>query len=235
MQITQHPWVVFSKVFRNRLCLAAGFGITLVILSGCGKSSPVDEAPADIRGQPINSAASNQPGFATTSTSAPTLNATSVATSNQTSKGQQVEDDYMAVGFDKLSSYTFEMSDDLLAPATNDTAAASAKTAAQIPATIKALNQKRVAVQGFMLPLKVEGGVVMEMLIMKDQSMCCYGVVPRINEWISIKMTKHGVKPIMDQPVTLYGTLRVGEMRENGYLVGIYAMDGEKMDAPTEN
>jgi hypothetical protein len=25
------------------------------------------------------------------------------------------------------------------------------------------------------------------------------------------------------------GTLKVGETRENGYLVGIYAMDGEKM------
>ena len=144
---------------------------------------------------------------------------------------------YMSVGFDKLSSYTFEMSDELLAPATNSTAtaAASAKTDAQIPGSVKALDKKRVAVQGFMLPLKVEGGVVTEMLIMKDQSMCCYGVVPKINEWISIKMVKDGVKPIMDQPVTLYGTLRVGEMRENGYLVGIYAMDGEKMGAPTEN
>jgi hypothetical protein len=49
------------------------------------------------------------------------------------------------------------------------------------------------------------------------------------NEWVSVRMTKSGVKPVMDQPVKLYGKLRVGEMRENGYLVGIYALDGEKM------
>jgi hypothetical protein len=55
---------------------------------------------------------------------------------------------------------------------------------------------------------------------------------PKINEWVSVKMTEKGVKPIMDQPVTLMGKLHIGEMRENGYLIGIYRMDGEKMEAP---
>ena len=85
-----------------------------------------------------------------------------------------------------------------------------------------------------MLPLKVDDGVVTEMLIMKDQSMCCYGAVPRINDWVSVKMKKGGVKSVMDQAVTLYGKLHVGEMLENGYLIGIYQMDGEKMDEPKE-
>jgi hypothetical protein len=85
-----------------------------------------------------------------------------------------------------------------------------------------------------MLPLKVEGGLVTELLIMKDQSMCCYGSTPKLNEWVSIKMIGAGVKAIMDQPVTLFGRLHVGEMRENGYLVGIYNMDGEKMQGPEE-
>ena len=71
-----------------------------------------------------------------------------------------------------------------------------------------------------------------ELLIMRDQSMCCYGTVPRINEWVSVRMTSKGVKPVMDQAVTLQGTLKVGAIRENGYLVGIYQMDGEKMDSP---
>lgn len=64
--------------------------------------------------------------------------------------------------------------------------------------------------------------------------MCCYGAVPRINDWVSVKMKKGGVKSIMDQPVTIYGKLHVGEMLENGYLVGIYEMDGVKMDGPKE-
>ena len=104
----------------------------------------------------------------------------------------------------------------------------------QIPATIRDLNDKSIALKGFMLPLKVEEGLVTEMLIMRDQSMCCYGTVPKINEWVSVKMEGKGVKPVMDQAVTLFGKLKVGEIRENGYLVGIYEMDGDRMDGPTD-
>ena len=104
----------------------------------------------------------------------------------------------------------------------------------QIPANVKAFDKQRVALKGFMLPLKVEGGLITELLIMRDQSMCCYGTVPKINEWVSVKMTGKGVKPIMDQAVTLYGKLHVGEIRENGYLVGIYQMDGEKVAGPLD-
>jgi hypothetical protein len=44
-------------------------------------------------------------------------------------------------------------------------------------------------------------------------------------------MNEKGVKPVMDQPVTMFGKLKVGEMRENGYLVGIYEMAGDKMES----
>jgi hypothetical protein len=134
---------------------------------------------------------------------------------------------YAAVGFDKLASYNFEVPDD--GPLTNQPVAAVDKADEQIPATVKAFNQKKVSIKGFMLPLKVEGGAVTEFLIMKDQSMCCYGSVPKITEWVSVKTANKGVKPIMDQPVSIQGTLHVGAMRENGYLVGIYQMDGEKL------
>jgi hypothetical protein len=38
----------------------------------------------------------------------------------------------------------------------------------------------------------------------------------------------------MDQPVTIVGTLHVGDIRENGYLVGIYRMEAEKIYWPDE-
>ena len=125
----------------------------------------------------------------------------------------------------RVGGNQIEVSDELLGPQTNKTVLTAD---GQIPEPIKELNNKKISLRGFMLPLKVEGGLVTEMLIMKDQSMCCYGATPRINEWVSVKM-KGGVKPLMDEPVTLMGTLKVGETRENGYLVGIYAMDGDKM------
>jgi len=182
-------------------------------LIGCKRDS-AQEPTGDIRGQPIASGG--------------TLNAP--ASTHATAKIQKIGD-YQVVGFDKLSAYSFEVSDDLLAPATNNAAMAQ-RVDSQIPPAVKTFNDKLVALKGFMLPLKVEGGLVTELLIMRDQSMCCYGVQPKINEWVSVKMLRAGVKPIMDQPVTLLGKLHVGEMRENGYLVGIYSMDGDKMEAP---
>jgi hypothetical protein len=181
------------------------------------KRESVPEPAGDIRGQPI---------AATVSSSA-----ASVSPTTNSAPATKKIGEYHVVGFDKLSAYNFEVSDDLLAPATNS-AAMTQRVDSQIPTTVKAFNEKPVALTGFMLPLKVEGGLVTELLIMRDQSMCCYGVQPKINEWVSVKMARAGVKPVMDQPVTLFGKLRVGEMRENGYLVGIYALDGDKMEAP---
>lgn len=133
------------------------------------------------------------------------------------------------VGFDKLSAFRYEVPEEGTATPGNTTAT---DPDTQIPESVKAFHGKRVALKGFMLPLKVEQGLVTELLIMRDQSMCCYGTVPKINEWVSVRMTSKGVKPVMDQAITLQGTLKVGAIRENGYLVGIYQMDGERMDGP---
>ena len=184
---------------------------------GC-KREAAEEPAGDVRGQPIAVAAVSN-------------NTPALATNANLRAADRKIGNYHVVGFDKLAAYNFEVSDELLAPSTNSVAATQ-RVDSQIPATIKAFDEKPVALSGFMLPLKVEGGLVTELLIMRDQSMCCYGVQPKINEWVSVKMAKAGVKPVMDQPVTMFGKLRVGEMRENGYLVGIYSMDGEKMEAP---
>ena len=153
-------------------------------------------------------------------------------------KGNEKPGEYLTVGFDKLASFNFEVPDETPAGTNKVVVAAPAPAAApapdQIPAAVRALDKKFVALKGFMLPLKVENGLITELLIMRDQSMCCYGAVPKINEWVSVKMTGKGVKPIMDQAVTLHGRLHVGEVRENGYLVGIYTMDGDKITGPLD-
>ena len=152
-------------------------------------------------------------------------------TAAKTEPVKMIDGEYAEVTFDKLAGFDYEVPDEEYDP---DKKPDPAKQPDQIPGAIKAFNKKRVALKGFMLPLKVEDGHITEMLIMRDQSMCCYGTVPKINEWVSVKMTGKGVKPIMDQAVTVYGRLRVGEIRENGYLVGIYEMDGEKLMGPLE-
>jgi hypothetical protein len=152
-----------------------------------------------------------------------------VATATQ--DAEQTTGEFQNVDFEKLASFEYEVPEEEYDP---DKEPDPKSNPDQIPATIKAFNKKRVALKGFMLPLKVEDGLITELLIMRDQSMCCYGTVPKINEWVSVRMTGKGVKPIMDQAVTIYGRLKVGEIRENGYLVGIYEMDGEKLTGPLD-
>lgn len=217
----------------------------LILGSGCHsetQTNPQSAAPAPvIQGELIQAAAPTNTPAATSPVLAPasilSSNAVTAAATPKTSPPSKsdAKEDFKPVGFDKLSSFAFDVSDEILQSNATNATQVSAKTREQIPATVREFDQQRIALKGFMLPLKVEGGKVTEMLIMRDQSMCCYGAVPKINEWVSVRMVGEGVKPVMDQAITLYGKLHVGETRENGYLVGIYSMDGERVAGPTEN
>lgn len=195
------------------------FARTLPRVEAADASKPVRGEPIKPiapRGEPIKPAQPIQPPAAST------------AKTNDVSSTGGMTGDFMNVGFDKLASFKYDVPED------NGKPEAGKDPDEQIPKTVRDFSNKRVALKGFMLPLKVEGGLVTEMLIMRDQSMCCYGAVPKINEWVSVKMSSKGVKPVMDQPVTFFGKLKIGAIRENGYLVGIYAMDGEKVEGPAQ-
>jgi hypothetical protein len=141
--------------------------------------------------------------------------------------------DYLPISFQELSCFRFVVTE-RIADGTRDPVTASLKTEEQIPVHIKALDKKDVALTGFMLPVKLEGGRVKEFLLLKNQSMCCYGVPPMISEWVNVRVAGKGVKPILDEPITVCGILHIGELRENGYLTGIYQMDGDKLAMPSD-
>lgn len=130
---------------------------------------------------------------------------------------------YLKLGFDRLASYPFTV------PPQDGTAAPVESGDEQIPAAIKAFDGKKAMVTGFMMPVKMNGGLVKEFLLVKDPMMCCYGVVPNMNEWVVVRMKGDGVRPLMDVPISLYGDLKVGALYENGYLTGVYAMDGDRL------
>ena len=225
------------------------FGVSLALLAGCGEK-PAPTPPKEIKGTAINSPVATEAASASSASATPPAAVApssdlakkvggelppvvvAVAPAAATAAEPDKVGDYFNIGFDRLASFNYEMPDE------SNTATNKTETAAvnkdQIPTTVRSYDKKQIALKGFMLPLKVEGGLITELLIMRDQSMCCYGSVPKINEWVSVKMTGKGLKPIMDQAITLYGTLHVGEIRENGYLVGIYCMDGEKMAGPLD-
>lgn len=136
----------------------------------------------------------------------------------------EVEDGYLKLGFDRLAAFSFT------APPFDAAADAKAELPTgeeQIPDDVKSWNGKKAVVTGFMLPTKMEKGLVTEFLLVKDASMCCYGVVPNMNEWIVVRMPK-GVRAQLDLPVSFYGEFKVGALFENGYMTGIYALEAEK-------
>ena len=220
------------------IALAFLFAFAAVMLAGCRPSQVAAQKspPKAIHGELIT-AASNTVNIALAPvhvvSGVPTAPAVVITPAPATAIPKLAEpipvaptSGYADVGFDRLASYNFEVDE---TPLTNQVATTPDKADDQIPPAVKALNQKKVSIKGFMLPLKVADGTVTEFLIMKDQSMCCYGSVPKITEWVSVKTTGKGVKPIMDQPISILGTLHIGAVRENGYLVGIYQMDGDKL------
>ena len=138
----------------------------------------------------------------------------------------EVVDGYLKLGFDRLGGYPFipppfdPAADPKVTPPTGEQ---------QIPAEVKSWSGRKVMVTGYMMPVKMEKGLVTEFLILKDPAVCCFGAVPNMNEWIVVKMKQGGVLPMMDLPIAFFGQLKIGAMFENGYMSGIYFLEGEKM------
>lgn len=101
---------------------------------------------------------------------------------------------------------------------------------AQIPEDVLAMDGKKVALAGFILPLVVSGGRSTEFLLLRTQSACCFGMVPRVNELILVKMAPPGVTPMLDTPIVVGGKLSLKWIGEGGQLTGIYEMHADKLE-----
>jgi hypothetical protein len=150
----------------------------------------------------------------------------SIAVAAEAASKPSVENGYAPAGFELLAAFPFNPPepDPDAKPGTPPPSAAK-----QIPPAVKALDGRKVIVRGYMLPTKMEKGLVTEFLLMNSAAACCYGATPRINEFIVVKMVKGGVKSLMDVSVEFHGTLSVKEVFEEGFLSHIYALDAEKM------
>ena len=103
---------------------------------------------------------------------------------------------------------------------------ASLKLDEQISPRIQAMNGKKVEIQGFMLPLDMSEGNLRTFMLLKDQMACCYGNIPRLNEWVYVRVPKKKKIDIhQDMLLTLLGTLRVGAKFEDEVLTGIYHLE----------
>jgi hypothetical protein len=141
-------------------------------------------------------------------------------------KAATVPEGYTKAGFEVLAGYTF-------VPAELDPSAPPGTPlpsgAKQIPPQVQALHGQKVVVTGYMLPTKMDKGLVKEFLLVSSPMLCCYGATPQVNEFVVVNMGANGVKAVMDTPVQFLGKLAVKEMYEDGFLTNIYSLEGERM------
>jgi hypothetical protein len=140
-------------------------------------------------------------------------------------------DGYLRVGFDVLGSFDFKAPDGDAGPVS---AAVIKQSMAQVPGRILKLDGNRVMVTGYMLPVRMEGSRTTEFLLVSSPMLCCFGMVPRINDWVVVRMRGAGTPVQMDSPVQFCGRLHVHELVQDGLLGGIYLLDGDKMGDGTE-
>lgn len=101
-----------------------------------------------------------------------------------------------------------------------------------IPPQIKALNGEKIEIGGFMLPLEGEDDNLQSFVLLENQLACCFGAIPLLNEWIFVEVPKRKrIRSHQDEPIVLYGTLRVGAEFEDGMLNGIYHLNLDRLEA----
>jgi hypothetical protein len=97
-----------------------------------------------------------------------------------------------------------------------------------IPEKIRALDGKRVEITGFMMPIN-EPQRLTRFIVVQSLWGCCFGQTPAVNHVIVVTMEPGKVVNFYPDPVRVTGIFSVGETREEGYLVSIYRLVGDKV------
>ena len=200
----------------GRLPQAVAVLLLATLGASCGRQgSAVDAAPAtgEVRGVAIT----------TPARAGGTTNALPAAVAG--APPEVGEGGFLRLGFARLSGFKFDVHEVYSETNSGRPLLRSDDT---IPPEIKALDGKQVSVRGFVLPLRLKRGKVIEFLLLRDQGSCCFGPQAQINHFIRVR---HPAGAVFESglPYRVAGVLRVGEVYVQGYLTGIYNFDAEQV------
>lgn len=136
-------------------------------------------------------------------------------------------DGYIPVTFQVLAGFDYG----LKALSRDDNATTgSEERNRNLPPEVRALNGRKVSVTGFMMPIEFVGGRVRSFLLMKNQLLCCFGIAPRLNDFVAVRvMDEKGIPATKDVPIAARGVLEVGEVINNGIPLALYTMRAEEV------
>jgi hypothetical protein len=106
-----------------------------------------------------------------------------------------------------------------------------------IPKFVTDLNGAKAAILGFLIPMDTDesGMFATSFVIVRTQMTCCFGVIPKLNEWVMVQMDKgKRIRAVMDVPTTVYGTLEVGEKYEDMKGWTLYRMNASKAEVRSD-
>lgn len=92
----------------------------------------------------------------------------------------------------------------------------------------RAFHGKPVSIRGYMIPLAVDARGVHAFVLSSSIDSCHFGLVGGMNEWVDVRLAADARVPAAGlSPVTVFGTLDVGEQVQNGAVTSIYRMQAE--------
>lgn len=99
-----------------------------------------------------------------------------------------------------------------------------------LPAKVTSLDGAKVAVDGYMLVLERDDDRrVRAFLLLESLWGCCFARTPAIHEGIAVRMTTARGITGHEGPVTVLGTLAVGEEREDGEVTSVYRLEATEV------
>lgn len=151
------------------------------------------------------------------------------ATTVQSASSGKDEGEYKFVAFDTLTGYEYFLTSH------NESSLSQEPAKDQIPKHVRDLNDKKVVIEGYMVPIDVEGERIRSFILTNSMMMCCYGAMPWINEWIFVEMeSEEGAGFYNDVVIRTKGVLEVGEEIEDGIVISLYRMKGHVVESTGE-
>jgi len=98
-----------------------------------------------------------------------------------------------------------------------------------LPKTVKKLDERKVMMTGFMLPIdQVEN--IKEFLLVQSLWSCCYGQPPDINGIVRVVMKGKTTTDYQFDPIKIVGDFKVEAAIEDGYCVDIFQLHADSVE-----
>jgi len=143
---------------------------------------------------------------------------------------QHDADGHRELTFEHLAYFDYTPPGGLRTDPFDDPSASTATFEERVPAEVRRLDETEVAVVGYLMPLAGTPEAMTKFLLVRNMQICCYAVVPQLNEWIYVEADAgRKIRYIRDVPVLVRGKLGVKESVESDLVMSLYQMQAESL------